>query len=59
MIKFDQDELYLLVDFLEEQLDNQRHKECWGLDLEQQEELAVEEFMFERTRDIIKSLIKE
>lgn len=31
MTKFDQDELYLLVDFLEEQLDNQRHKECWGI----------------------------
>lgn len=59
MIKYDQDELYLIVDFLEEQLDIQRDKSAWGLDLNEQEELEIEEFMFERTRDIIKSLIKE
>lgn len=59
MIKYDQDELYLLVDFLEEQLEISRDKTAWGLDLNEQEELEIEEFMFERTRDIIKSLIKE
>jgi len=59
MIKYDQDELYLLVDFLEEQLDISRDKTAWSLDLNEQEELEIEEFMFERTRDIIKSLIKE
>ena len=59
MIKYDEDELYLIVDFLEEQLDIQRDKEVWGLGLDEQEELAVEEFMFIRTKEIIQSLIKE
>lgn len=58
MIKYDQDELYLLVDFLTEQLENQREKTPWGLDLAEQEELADEEFMFERTLEIIQGLIK-
>lgn len=59
MIKYDQDELYLIVDFLEEQLEIQRDKSAWGLDLDEQEELETEEFFFIRTQEIIKSLIKE
>jgi hypothetical protein len=58
MIKYDQDELYLLADFLTEQLENQREKTPRGLDLDEQEELQNEEFMFERTLEIIQSLIK-
>jgi hypothetical protein len=58
VIKYDQDELYLLVDFLTEQLEKQREKTPWGLDLAEQEELEVEEFMFERTLEIIQNLIK-
>ena len=59
MNKFDKDELYLIVDFLEEQLEIQRNKSPWGLTLDEQEELESEEFMFIRTQEVIKSLIKE
>jgi len=58
-MNYDNDELYLIVDFLEEQLDIQRDKSAWGLTLDEQEELETEEFFFIRTQEIIKSLIKE
>lgn len=58
-MNYNNDELYLIVDFLEEQLDIQRDKSAWGLTLDEQEELETEEFFFIRTQEIIKSLIKE
>lgn len=58
MNKFEQDELHLIVDFLEEQLDITLEKGYWATN-EEQEELRSNEFMFERTLEIIKSLIKE
>lgn len=58
-MKYDQDELYLIVDFLEEELDKARDVDCWGLDLEEQEALGIREHMFELTISTIKTLIKE
>lgn len=58
-MSYSQDELYLIVDFLEEQLEIQRDNSGWGLSLEEQEAAETEEFMFVRTQEIIQSLIKE
>lgn len=58
-MKYDQDKLYLIADFLEEQLDIVRDKSSWGLDKEDQDLLVEEEFMFEEALEVIKSLIKE
>ncbi|UZS00963.1 hypothetical protein [Pseudomonas phage vB_PsaM_M1] len=57
-MKYDQDELYLIVDFLEEELDRIKGMDCWGLDLEEQEALSVREHMFELTISTIATLIK-
>jgi hypothetical protein len=57
--KFDKDDLYLLVDFLEEKLDNARDMEYVGYSEEELEQFAVEETMFELSIEVIKSLIKE
>ena len=59
MSKFDKDDLYLLVDFLEEKLDNARDMEYVGYSEEELEQFAVEETMFELSIEVIKSLIKE
>lgn len=59
MNKFDKDDLYLLVDFLEEKLENARDMEYVGYSEEELEEFAVEETMFELSIEVIKSLIKE
>lgn len=59
MSKFDKDDLYLLVDFLEEKLENARDMEYVGYSEEELEEFAVEETMFELSIEVIKSLIKE
>lgn len=49
MTKYDNDELYLLVDFLEEQLDIMKDNSA----------PAEDEYCMERTIEIVKSLIKE
>lgn len=59
MNKFDKDDLYLLVDFLEEKLENARDMEYVGYSEDELEEFAVEETMFELSIEVIKSLIKE
>ena len=59
MSKFDKDDLYLLVDFLEEKLENARDMEYVGYSEDELEEFAVEETMFELSIEVIKSLIKE
>lgn len=58
-MKYDQDELYLVVDFLEEELDRIKDMGGWGLDLEDQQVVAEREHMFEVTINTIKTLIKE
>ena len=58
-MKYDHDDLYLIVDFLEEELDRIKDMDCWGLDLEEQEALGVREHMFELTIGVISTLIKE
>ena len=59
MSKFDKDDLYLLVDFLEEKLENARDMEYVGYSEDELEEFTVEETMFELSIEVIKSLIKE
>ncbi|QGH72621.1 MAG: hypothetical protein [Myoviridae sp. ctThM1] len=59
MKKWDKDELYLLVDFLEEKLENARDMEYVGYSEDELEEFAVEETMFELSIEVIKTLIKE
>lgn len=59
MKKWDKDELYLLVDFLEEKLENARDMEYVGYSENELEEFAVEETMFELSIEVIESLIKE
>lgn len=59
MNKFDKDDLYLLVDFLEEKLDNARDMEYVGYSEDELGQFAVEETMFELSIEVIKSLIKE
>lgn len=59
MNKFDKDDLYLLVDFLEEKLENARDMEYVGYSEDELEDFAVEETMFELSIEVIKSLIKE
>ena len=56
-MNYDNDELYLIIDFLEEQLEYQRNKESYTT--EEFEQYETEEFFFIRTQEIIKSLIKE
>lgn len=51
MIKYDQDELYLIVDFLEQQLE--LHQDMYGDEFEEDKE------MLNKTKSVIKSLIKE
>lgn len=58
-MKYTQDDLYLLVDFLEEKLENARDTEYVGYSEEELEEFGIEETMFELSIDVIKSLIKE
>lgn len=58
-MKYTQDDLYLLVDFLEEKLDNARDMEYVGYSEEELEEFGIEETMFEMSIEVIKSLIKE
>lgn len=58
-MKYTQDDLYLLVDFLEEKLDNARDLEYVGYSEEELEEFSIEETMFEMSIEVIKSLIKE
>lgn len=50
-MKYDQDELYLIVDFLEEQLE--LHYDMYGDEFEEDKEMLT------KTSDVIKSLIKE
>ena len=59
MSKFDKDDLYLLVDFLQEKLENARDMEYVGYSEDKLEEFTVEETMFELSIEVIKSLIKE
>lgn len=61
MTKFDQDDLYLIVDFLEEQLDNIRNADIsYTNDYEKSlENLEANETICELTIEVIKSLIKE
>lgn len=59
MKKWDKDELYLLVDFLEEKLENARDMEYVGYSEDELEEFAVEETMFDLSIEVIKSLIEE
>lgn len=59
MAKFNQDDLYLLVDFLEEQLENARDIEYSGYSQEELEGFADNEALFEMSIEVIKSLIKE
>jgi hypothetical protein len=58
-MQYTKDDLYLLLDFLEEQLDNERDIDYQGYSEEELEEFAVKETMFEINIDVIKSLIKE
>lgn len=55
----DVDTLYLISDFLEEMLDRNKDREGWGMDLEQQDQHADEECMYEMTIELVKKLIKE
>lgn len=56
---YTQDDLYLLVDFLEEKLENERETNYVGYSEEELEEFAVSETMYEMSIEVIKSLIKE
>lgn len=51
MNKFDKDDLYLILDFLEQQIELQY--DLYGDEFEEDKE------MFSKTREVIKSLIKE
>lgn len=56
-MKIDKDELYLLKDFMEEQLDIVKDRWCETTeDFKKSEE---DEFMFERTIELISKLIEE
>jgi hypothetical protein len=59
MHKFSQDDLYLLVDFLEEQLENARDVDYRDYSQEELESFADNEAMFEMSIEVIKDLIKE
>ena len=50
-MKYDKDELYLIVDFLEQQLE--LHYEMYGEEFEEDKEMLI------KTAEVIKSLIKE
>lgn len=50
-MKYTQDDLYLIVDFLEQQLE--LHQDMYGDEFEDDKE------MLNKTADVIKSLIKE
>lgn len=50
-MKYDKDDLYLIVDFLEQQLE--LHYEMYGDEFEEDKE------MLNKTTEVIKSLIKE
>lgn len=56
-MKSDTDELYLIKDFLEEQLDIV--KERWCETTEDVNKAEEDEFMFERTIELISKLIEE
>lgn len=58
-MKYTQDDLYLLVDFLEEQLDNQRDILGEAYSVDELVEFQAKETMFEMSIEVIKSLIKE
>lgn len=51
MNKFDKDDLYLILDFLESQLE--LHYDMYGEEFEEDKE------MLNKTQEVIKSLIKE
>jgi len=50
-MKYDQDELYLIVDFLEQYLED--HYSMYVADIEEEREMLI------KTTEVIKSLIKE
>lgn len=50
-MKYTQDDLYLIVDFLEQQLE--LHQDMYGDEFEEDKE------MLNKTKNVIKSLIKE
>lgn len=58
-MRYTKDDLYLLVDFLEEQLDNERDMDYQGYSEEELEEFAVKETMFEMNIDVVKSVLNE
>ena len=53
MIKYDQDELYLILDFLEHQME--LYKDLFDQDDDTEQDLE----MFDKTINVVKSLIKE
>jgi hypothetical protein len=58
-MRYTKDDLYLLVDFLEEQLDNERDMDYQGYSEEELDEFAVKETMFEMSIDVVKSILNE
>lgn len=58
-MKYDKDTLYLIVDFLEEQLEESRFSDYSGYDDDELLGFEEKETMFETTIEVIKSLIKE
>lgn len=58
-MKLDKDELYLIKDFLEEMHGNHLDKDFWEYSKAAMEEHAEQEYMFERTIELISKLIEE
>lgn len=58
-MRYTKDDLYLLVDFLEEQLDNERKTLGEAYMVEELEEFTVKKGMFEMSIEVVKSVLNE
>ena len=58
-MRYTKDDLYLLVDFLEEQLDNERDILGEAYSVSELEEFTAKQTMFEMSIDVVKSVFNE